>query len=226
MLAAALQKGTNAGLMEMNSQQWSALSKAEKNDNVSQAFSNMAQATRAVEQATTTSQNLSTTSSMSLLTLANNLRSTDAWHKLANFGRNLSISERSHFSALSTKYQSLLGGDAAQGQVVAALDYMSKRATTNAGFAESLSGYLAQSNVPIGSDMPHQTVTGDIQKLLHDSIKYPPIDNRNDPPRLSKEVLSHAKKKEDHGLRCVQQWRIKNHDQTRRKSEDPAPDTR
>ena len=47
--------------------------------------------------------------------------------------------------------------------------------------------------------------------LLHDSIKYPPIDNRNDPPRLSKEVLSHAKKKEDHGLRCVQQWRIKNH---------------
>lgn len=164
MLAAALQKGTNAGLMEMNSQQWSALSKAEKNDNVSQAFSNMAQATRAVEQATTTSQNLSTTSSMSLLTLANNLRSTDAWHKLANFGRNLSISERSHFSALSTKYQSLLGGDAAQGQVVAALDYMSKRATTNAGFAESLSGYLAQSNVPIGSDMPHQTVTGDIQK--------------------------------------------------------------
>lgn len=62
--------------------------------------------------------------------------------------------------------------------------------------------------------------------LLHDSIKYPPIDNRNDPPRLSKEVLSHAKKKEDHGLRCVQQWRIKNHDQTRRKSEDPAPDTR
>ena len=76
MLAAALQKGTNASLMEMNSQQWSALSKAEKNDNVSQAFSNMAQATRAVEQATTTSQNLSTTSSMSLLTLANNLRST------------------------------------------------------------------------------------------------------------------------------------------------------
>ena len=63
-------------------------------------------------------------------------------------------------------------------------------------------------------------------RLLHDSIKYPPIDNRNDPPRLSKEVLSHAKKKEDHGLRCVQQWRIKNHDQTRRKSEDPAPDTR
>ena len=62
--------------------------------------------------------------------------------------------------------------------------------------------------------------------VLHDSIKYPPIDNRNDPPRLSKEVLSHAKKKEDHGLRCVQQWRIKNHDQTRRKSEDPAPDTR
>lgn len=62
--------------------------------------------------------------------------------------------------------------------------------------------------------------------LLHDSIKYPPIDNRNDPPRLSKEVLSHAKKKEDHGLRCVQQWRIKNHDQTRRKSEDPAPGTR
>lgn len=64
------------------------------------------------------------------------------------------------------------------------------------------------------------------ERLLHDSIKYPPIDNRNDPPRLSKEVLSHAKKKEDHGLRCVQQWRIKNHDQTRRKSEDPAPDTR
>ena len=63
-------------------------------------------------------------------------------------------------------------------------------------------------------------------KVLHDSIKYPPIDNRNDPPQLSKEVLSHAKKKEDHGLRCVQQWRIKNHDQTRRKSEDPAPDTR
>lgn len=62
--------------------------------------------------------------------------------------------------------------------------------------------------------------------MLHDSIKYPPIDNRNDPPQLSKEVLSHAKKKEDHGLRCVQQWRIKNHDQTRRKSEDPAPDTR
>ena len=62
--------------------------------------------------------------------------------------------------------------------------------------------------------------------MLHDSIKYPPIDNRNDPPRLSKEVLSHAKKKEDHGLRCVQQWRIKNHDQTRRKSEDPAPGTR
>ena len=65
-----------------------------------------------------------------------------------------------------------------------------------------------------------------IAELLHDSIKYPPIDNRNDPPRLSKEVLSHAKKKEDHGLRCVQQWRIKNHDQTRRKSEDPAPGTR
>ena len=63
-------------------------------------------------------------------------------------------------------------------------------------------------------------------EMLHDSIKYPPIDNRNDPPRLSKEVLSHAKKKEDHGLRCVQQWRIKNHDQTRRKSEDPAPGTR
>ena len=64
------------------------------------------------------------------------------------------------------------------------------------------------------------------EMMLHDSIKYPPIDNRNDPPQLSKEVLSHAKKKEDHGLRCVQQWRIKNHDQTRRKSEDPAPDTR
>ena len=68
--------------------------------------------------------------------------------------------------------------------------------------------------------------TAMLDRLLHDSIKYPPIDNRNDPPRLSKEVLSHAKKKEDHGLRCVQQWRIKNHDQTRRKSEDPAPDTR
>lgn len=164
MLQAALKTGSQAGLQKMNSQEWSELSKAEKNGNVSQAFSNMAQATKAVEQATTMSRNLSTSSSMSLLTLANSLRGTEAWHKLANFGRTLGVSERGQFANLSTKYQSLLGGDAAQGQVVAALDYMSKRAVSNAGYAENLSNYLTQSNVPINSGMPSETSVGDIKK--------------------------------------------------------------
>lgn len=178
MLQAAMRKGSDTSLKKINSQQWSELSKTEKNTNISQAFSNMAQATRAVEQATTSSLNLSTTTSMSLVTLANNLRGTDSWHKLANFGRTLGIAERGHYANLSTKYQSLLGGDAARGQVVAALDYMSKRATSNASYAEVLSGYLMQSNVPVDSKLPSHTKVGPVkqvsygftQDLVHDGI--------------------------------------------------------
>lgn len=80
MLQAAMQKGSVAGLTKMNSQQWSELSKAEKNGNVSQAFNSMAQIAKGVEQASTINQVLSTSSSMSLMTLAHSLKGTNAWH--------------------------------------------------------------------------------------------------------------------------------------------------
>lgn len=162
MLQAAMETGTDAALKKMNSKQWSELAKAEQNDGVSRAFSNMAQATRAVEQATTSSRNVSTSSSMSLLTLANSLKGTEAWHKLANFGASLGLSDRSRYAELATKYQELLGGNAAQGQVVAALDFMSKRAVSNAAYAEDLATYLTHSNVPVNNAMPQQAQTGQI----------------------------------------------------------------